>query len=365
MSIRVIKEQPIIELSDIVVQFRSREGTLFNPKKFTAVGGVNLSIYAGETVGLVGQSGCGKSTLANVMIGLQKPTSGTVKFNGLQMKYGSAEARKQFGRQVSVIFQDPATALNPRMKVLDILKDPMDIHNILTPSDREKRVYELLSRVGLPRSAALVEPTRLSGGQKQRVAIARGLACDPKVLLCDEATSALDPATTQSILQLLKDINKRLGLTILLITHEMEVVKRICDRVAVIDKGQLIETGTVSEIFSNPKTELAQRFIQSTFHFDLPEEYTAQLSAQPTAEKTKPIIRFEFTGRSVDAPLLSRASKEFQVDFSILMSQIDYAGGVKFGYVVAEVEGNADNINEAKFYLIDHNVKVEVLGYVG
>lgn len=154
MSMKPLKEQPIIELSNIVVQFASRDGTLFNPKKFTAVNNVSLAIHAGETVGLVGQSGCGKSTLANVMIGLQKPTSGEVKFNGLQMKYGSAEARKQFGRQVSVIFQDPATALNPRMRVLDILKDPMDIHNILTPGEREKRVYELLSRVGLPRSAA-------------------------------------------------------------------------------------------------------------------------------------------------------------------------------------------------------------------
>ena len=179
MSMKPLKEQPIIELDNIVVEFASRDGTLFNPKKFTAVGGVSLEIHAGETVGLVGQSGCGKSTLANVIIGLQKPTSGTVKFNGLQMKYGSAEARKQFGRQVSVIFQDPATALNPRMRVLDILKDPMDIHNVLQPHEREKRVYDLLSRVGLPRSAALVEPTRLSGGQKQRVAIARALALNP------------------------------------------------------------------------------------------------------------------------------------------------------------------------------------------
>ena len=126
MSMKHIDPQPIIELENIVVQFPSRDGNWFNRKKFTAVGGVSLKINAGETVGLVGQSGCGKSTLANVIIGLQKPTAGSVKFNGLQMKYGSTEARKQFGRQVSVIFQDPATALNPRMRVLDILKDPMD-----------------------------------------------------------------------------------------------------------------------------------------------------------------------------------------------------------------------------------------------
>ena len=152
-------------------------------------------------------------------------------------------------------------------------------------------------------------PANLSGGQKQRVAIARALASDPKVLLCDEATSALDPATTQSILKLLKEINRTLGITILLITHEMEVVKRICDQVAVIDKGRLIEQGTVSEIFSNPKTELAQEFISSTFHITLPEEYLENLSDTPKHAKSYPIIKFEFTGRSVDAPLLSQASK--------------------------------------------------------
>ena len=168
-SIKVIKPQHIIDLKDIVVQFPSRDGSLFSRNKVTAVGGVNFHVNAGETVGIVGESGCGKSTLANVMIGLQQPSGGEVKFNGLKMQYGSAKARKQFGRQVSVIFQDPATALNPRMKVFDILRDPLDIHDVLQPHEREKRVYELLSRVGLPRSAAAVEPTRLSGGQKQLV----------------------------------------------------------------------------------------------------------------------------------------------------------------------------------------------------
>lgn len=162
----IFKEQNIIDLENIVVQFSSRDGSLFGRKKFTAVNNVSLGIKAGETIGLVGESGCGKSTLANVIIGLLKSTSGLVKFNGLQMQYGSSEARKQFGRQVSVIFHDPATALNPRVNELDILRDPMDIHNVLQPHEREKRVYDLLSRVGLPRSAAQVEPTRLSGGQK-------------------------------------------------------------------------------------------------------------------------------------------------------------------------------------------------------
>ncbi|VTU06229.1 ABC transporter ATP-binding protein [Actinobacillus indolicus] len=255
MSMKPLKEQPIIELENIVVQFPSRDGTLFNPKKFTAVGGVSLEVNAGETVGLVGQSGCGKSTLASVIIGLQKPTSGTVKFNGLQMKYGSSEARKQFGRQVSVIFQDPATALNPRMRVLDILRDPMDIHNVLQPHEREKRVYDLLSRVGLPRSAALVEPTRLSGGQKQRVAIARALALNPKLIVADEPTSALDVSVRAQVLNLLADLKKELNLAMVFISHDLQTVRQVSDRIVVMNGGLIVEQGNAADVFDTPKEE--------------------------------------------------------------------------------------------------------------
>ncbi len=255
MSMKPLKEQPIIELENIVVQFPSRDGTLFNPKKFTAVGGVSLEVSAGETVGLVGQSGCGKSTLASVIIGLQKPTSGTVKFNGLQMKYGSSEARKQFGRQVSVIFQDPATALNPRMRVLDILRDPMDIHNVLQPHEREKRVYDLLSRVGLPRSAALVEPTRLSGGQKQRVAIARALALNPKLIVADEPTSALDVSVRAQVLNLLADLKKELNLAMVFISHDLQTVRQVSDRIVVMNGGLIVEQGNAADVFDNPQKE--------------------------------------------------------------------------------------------------------------
>lgn len=255
MSMKPLKEQPIIELENIVVQFPSRDGTLFNPKKFTAVGGVSLEVNAGETVGLVGQSGCGKSTLASVIIGLQKPTSGTVKFNGLQMKYGSSEARKQFGRQVSVIFQDPATALNPRMRVLDILRDPMDIHNVLQPHEREKRVYDLLSRVGLPRSAALVEPTRLSGGQKQRVAIARALALNPKLIVADEPTSALDVSVRAQVLNLLADLKKELNLAMVFISHDLQTVRQVSDRIVVMNGGLIVEQGNAADVFDNPQKE--------------------------------------------------------------------------------------------------------------
>ena len=260
-SIKVIKEQNIIDLENIVVQFPSRDGSLFGRKKFTAVNNVSLGIKAGETIGLVGESGCGKSTLANVIIGLLKPTSGLVKFNGLQMQYGSSEARKQFGRQVSVIFQDPATALNPRMKVLDILRDPMDIHNVLQPHEREKRVYDLLSRVGLPRSAAQVEPTRLSGGQKQRVAIARALALNPKLIVADEPTSALDVSVRAQVLNLLADLKKELNLAMVFISHDIQTVRQVSDRIVVMYGGQILETGSTEDIFNHPTVDYTRKLL--------------------------------------------------------------------------------------------------------
>ena len=263
-------------------------------------------------------------------------------------------------RQIGMIFQH-FNLLTSRT-VFENVALPLELEN-KSKAEIQEKTTALLALVGLS-DKHNVYPANLSGGQKQRVAIARALASDPKVLLCDEATSALDPATTQSILKLLKEINRTLGITILLITHEMEVVKRICDQVAVIDKGRLIEQGTVSEIFSNPKTELAQEFISSTFHITLPEEYLENLSDTPKHAKSYPIIKFEFTGRSVDAPLLSQASKKFGVELSILTSQIDYAGGVKFGFTIAEVEGDEDAITQAKVYLMENNVRVEVLGYV-
>ncbi|TCJ97995.1 peptide/nickel transport system ATP-binding protein [Volucribacter psittacicida] len=260
-SIKVLKQQNIIDLENIVVQFPSRDGSLFGRKKFTAVNNISLGIRAGETIGLVGESGCGKSTLANVIIGLQKPTSGVVKFNGLEMQYGSAEARRQFGRQVSVIFQDPATALNPRMRVLDILRDPLDIHNVLKPHEREKRVYELLSRVGLPRSAALVEPTRLSGGQKQRVAIARALALNPKLIVADEPTSALDVSVRAQVLNLLADLKKELNLAMVFISHDIQTVRQVSDRIVVMFAGQIMEQGTTQEIFDNPNIDYTKKLL--------------------------------------------------------------------------------------------------------
>ncbi|MBS6726482.1 MAG: methionine ABC transporter ATP-binding protein MetN, partial [Haemophilus parainfluenzae] len=329
-------------------------------KKLTALDNVSLHVPKGQICGVIGASGAGKSTLIRCVNLLERPTHGAVIIDDVDLTQLSEAELVKTRRQIGMIFQH-FNLLTSRT-VFENVALPLELEN-KSKAEIQEKTTALLALVGLS-DKHNVYPANLSGGQKQRVAIARALASDPKVLLCDEATSALDPATTQSILKLLKEINRTLGITILLITHEMEVVKRICDQVAVIDKGRLIEQGTVSEIFSNPKTELAQEFISSTFHITLPEEYLENLSDTPKHAKSYPIIKFEFTGRSVDAPLLSQASKKFGVELSILTSQIDYAGGVKFGFTIAEVEGDEDAITQAKVYLMENNVRVEVLGYV-
>ena len=329
-------------------------------KKLTALDNVSLHVPKGQICGVIGASGAGKSTLIRCVNLLERPTHGAVLIDDVNLTQLSEAELVKTRRQIGMIFQH-FNLLTSRT-VFENVALPLELEN-KSKAEIQEKTTALLALVGLS-DKHNVYPANLSGGQKQRVAIARALASDPKVLLCDEATSALDPATTQSILKLLKEINRSLGITILLITHEMEVVKRICDQVAVIDKGRLIEQGTVSEIFSNPKTELAQEFISSTFHITLPEEYLENLSDTPKHAKSYPIIKFEFTGRSVDAPLLSQASKKFGVELSILTSQIDYAGGVKFGFTIAEVEGDEDAITQTKVYLMENNVRVEVLGYV-
>ena len=329
-------------------------------KKLTALDNVSLHVPKGQICGVIGASGAGKSTLIRCVNLLERPTHGAVIIDDVDLTQLSDAELVKTRRQIGMIFQH-FNLLTSRT-VFENVALPLELEN-KSKAEIQEKTTALLALVGLS-DKHNVYPANLSGGQKQRVAIARALASDPKVLLCDEATSALDPATTQSILKLLKEINRTLGITILLITHELDVVKRICDQVAVIDKGRLIEQGTVSEIFSNPKTELAQEFISSTFHITLPEEYLENLSDTPKHAKSYPIIKFEFTGRSVDAPLLSQASKKFGVELSILTSQIDYAGGVKFGFTIAEVEGDEDAITQTKVYLMENNVRVEVLGYV-
>ncbi|WP_114194463.1 methionine ABC transporter ATP-binding protein MetN [Edaphovirga cremea] len=343
----------MIKLSNITKVFQQ------GSRSITALSDVSLHVPAGQIYGVIGSSGAGKSTLIRCVNLLERPTHGQVLVDGKDLTALSEGQLTRARRQIGMIFQH-FNLLSSRT-VSGNVALPLELDN-MSRSDIKKRVSELLDLVGLSDKHD-VYPANLSGGQKQRVAIARALASNPKVLLCDEATSALDPATTRSILELLKDINRRLGLTILLITHEMDVVKRICDQVAVISDGQLIEQDTVSEVFSHPKTPLAQQFIQSTLHLDIPEDYLKRMSPEPAGDRL-PLLKLEFTGQSVDAPLISQAVRRFNVDIGILSSQMDYAGGVKFGVMLAELHGEDENALAAMQFLKDHHVKVEVLGYV-
>ncbi|MBT0720178.1 D-methionine ABC transporter, ATP-binding protein [Tatumella sp. TA1] len=342
----------MIKLESITKRFQQGNRTI------QALKDVTLHVPKGQIYGVIGASGAGKSTLIRCVNLLERPTSGKVIVGDRDLTTLNAHELTLARREIGMIFQH-FNLLNSRT-VFGNVALPLELENN-TKAGIKQRVTELLELVGLADKHD-AHPANLSGGQKQRVAIARALACDPKVLLCDEATSALDPATTRAILELLKDINRRLGITILLITHEMDVVKRICDQVAVISKGELIENDKVSEVFSHPKTPLAQQFIQSTLHLDIPEDYQLRLTQAPQGKI--PLIRLEFTGQSVDAPLLSEISRRFDVDCNIISAQMDYAGGVKFGIMLTEMAGEAEKCQQAIEWLLQKQVKAEVLGYV-
>ena len=252
---------PVIELKDLHVHHRTRSGGLFHPSYVKAVNGVDFSISRGETVGIVGESGCGKSTLASVLVGLQTPTSGEVLFRGKPAIKRNAAMRKDFGRSVAVVFQDPSTALNPRMTIQDILVDPLAIHGIGNKASRLAKVAELLSLVGLPQSAAEVTPSQVSGGQRQRVAIARALALGPDIIVADEPTSALDVSVRAQVLNLLSDLKKELNLGMVFISHDIQTVRYVSDRIAVMYFGQIVEEGPAAQIFENPSNDYTKKLL--------------------------------------------------------------------------------------------------------
>lgn len=328
-------------------------------KEIVALKNIDLSIAQGTIFGVIGSSGAGKSTLIRCVNMLEAPTTGSVIVDGTDLTKLDNHQLTNARQNIGMIFQH--FNLLASRTVFDNIALPLEFSG----KDKtyiEAKVSQLLDLVGLSEKSAAY-PANLSGGQKQRVAIARALACDPKVLLCDEATSALDPATTHSILALLKSINRELGLTILLITHEMDVVKSICDRVAIIGGGELVEQGTVGEIFAHPKTELAHQFIRSTVDLSIPDDISNRIETTPV-EGNHPLIRLEFTGATVDAPLVSLVSRQFSVDVNILSSDINYAGGVKFGMLMAELVGDHIQTEQALEFLRQQQVSVEVLGYV-
>ncbi|MDR1877579.1 MAG: methionine ABC transporter ATP-binding protein MetN [Flavobacteriaceae bacterium] len=343
----------MIELKNITKVFEQKG------KITTALSDVSLSVPKGKIVGVIGESGAGKSTLIRCVNLLERPDSGEVRVDGQNLMALSPSRLVQARRNIGMIFQH-FNLLSSRT-VFDNVAFPLELNNI-PKVEINKRVHELLELTGLTDKIKNY-PVSLSGGQKQRVAIARTLANNPKVLLSDEATSALDPSTTHSILSLLKDINKKLGITILLITHEMDVVKEICDEVAVISNGKLIERGSVAEIFSHPGTELTRRFIASSLHVEIPVDYQKRLVSSPEKDK-HPLVKLQITGNTVDEPVLSEIARQFHIDNNIISAQMDYAGGIKFGVMLTELMGSPEKEQLAIEYLKSKNIKVTLIGYV-
>ena len=328
-------------------------------KQVTALSDVSLVVPAGKIYGIIGASGAGKSTLIRCVNLLEQPSAGNVIVNGQSLTSLSNRELTQERRQIGMIFQH-FNLLSSRT-IFDNVAFPLELTHTPRAQIRE-RVDSLLQLVGLE-DKATDYPTSLSGGQKQRVAIARTLANNPKVLLCDEATSALDPATTKSILALLKDINRRLGITILLITHEMEVVKSICDFVGILTNGQLVEQGPASEIFAHPKTELAKEFIASTFHIDIPASYAGKLQAAP-AHGLHPFIKLQFSGQGGKEVLIHQAGSEYNIQTRVIRAQVDCLDEVTFGIMLLELFGDNTACEQAIQFFTNNQLKVEVLGYV-
>ncbi|MFW6346089.1 MAG: methionine ABC transporter ATP-binding protein [Halomonas sp.] len=320
---------------------------------------VDFHVPAGRIHGVIGLSGAGKSTLIRCVNLLERPTTGTVSVDGQELTGLSRQALNQARHRIGMIFQHFNLLTN--RTVFANVALPLELMG-LKRSEIRSRVTPLLELVGLADKAGQY-PAQLSGGQKQRVAIARALASRPKVLLCDEATSALDPQTTASILALLRDINQKLGLTILLITHEMEVVKSICHRVSLISDGELVEEAEVGDFFTAPQTRLGREFLNDFLKLEPPRALIERLEEAP-GEHTHPVVRLAFSGDTVSTPLVSRLARECGIDVSILQAKVESIQERTLGLMIAELLGPAEKTREALAYLESHDLHVEVLGHV-
>ena len=340
-------------MSEIVIEnlyksFDTKDGTVEVLKN------VNLSIESGDIYGIIGMSGAGKSTLVRCINFLEVPTKGRVLINGKSLgDYTSRELRKQ-REDIGMIFQH--FNLLMQKNVLENVCFPLYIQG-KSKKDARKRAKELLDIVGLgDRTGAF--PAQLSGGQKQRVAIARALASDPKILLCDEATSALDPQTTSSILALLKDINQRFNITIVIITHQMSVVREICSHVAIVKDGEVAEQGTVEDIFTHPKTAVARELLKNDVGDD-GEEKRGTAAGGKEIIKSGEKIRIVFSENSAFEPVIANLILNFNEPVNILKADTKNVGGVAKGEMVLEFAPDCTKNKEMKQYLLDRGLEIE------
>ncbi|WP_424812315.1 methionine ABC transporter ATP-binding protein [Roseococcus sp. YIM B11640] len=335
-------------MRDIVHSFDVTAITLAGLRKRFAEGGtvalddVSLEVKSGEIFGIVGRSGAGKSTLIRTVNLLERPDSGRVTVLGQDMLALDDAALREARRGIGMVFQH--FNLHSRRTVAENVAFPLEIAG-LSSAERRRRVEEILPLVGLEGKRDAY-PAQLSGGQKQRVGIARALASRPSILLCDEATSALDPETTQEILQLIRGLRERLDLTVLLITHEMGVVKAICDRVAVMEAGRVIEEGRVFDVFTRPEQPVTRRFVSEVIGHAVPAATIARLPA-PRAGEARRLAQVLFAGPNSTRAVVSEASRDFGIDVNIVSGRVDEIAGEPFGVMALAAYGPEDKVQAA------------------
>lgn len=339
----------MITLTHVSKWFKTAHGTV------TAVEDVDLYVETGQIFGIIGYSGAGKSTLIRLLNGLEQPSSGHIEVAGHALSSISSHELKSARRKISMVFQH--FNLLWSRTVADNIAFPLEIAGV-PRAERQRRVDELITLVGLE-GRAHTYPAQLSGGQKQRVGIARALANNPDVLLCDEATSALDPQTTDDILALLSDINRRLGLTIVLITHEMHVVRQICHRVAVMEKGRIVEQGAVLDVFTHPQQPITQKFVRQ---LSGPQDSTAQIAAR-LKQQSLPgrLVKLTFIGVQTEKPLIAELIQRYQLMISILHGSINYTSEGVFGLLFLHVQGDDARFSEMSAFVASQQVEMELI----
>ena len=342
----------MIELRGITQTYQGSQGPV------EALKGIDLTIQPGEVFGIIGKSGAGKSSLVRVINLLNRPSTGQVIVGGRDLTQLSEAQLREARREIGMVFQH-FNLLSSRT-VFDNAALPLELAGMGKAAIRE-RVAPLLELVGLAHLADRY-PAQISGGQKQRVGIARALASRPKVLLSDEATSALDPETTRSILDLLRQVNRELGLTVVLITHQMQVIKQVADRVAVIEAGRIVEQGRVLDVFTRPQQAITKSLIDEILPQELPAsvlDHVRKLAGQLGAGRTGQLLRLSYAGDSAYQPILSQLIRQFGVDMSILHGQVDEIQDETFGSLAVYASGEADSLRGAVAHLRAGGVEVE------
>jgi len=346
--------ETIIDLKKITVAFKDGENQV------QAVKDVDLQVEKGDIYGIVGYSGAGKSTLVRVINLLQKPTSGEVHINNQNLLKLKPVELRQARTKIGMIFQH--FNLMKSRTILGNVEYPL-LKTKLSKKDRIQRATELLKLVGLEQRKNDY-PRQLSGGQKQRVAIARALENNPDILISDEATSALDPKTTLSILKLLKRLNQTLGLTIVLITHEMQAVKEICNHVAVMQKGKIVERGNIEDIFSTPQKKLTQEFINIATNVGPAVEKVTENPSFKLLTQKQQLVQLNFIGHSTEQPIISTLAKQFDVDGNILFANVEQLHEETLGFMILVLTGESKNIETAIQFLKENQVRVKRLNEV-